>query len=113
MDVNKLIALINVALLEVNNLVIESRYYQGDEDIIVNTKKTLTLLKEEALHNPNNINMRILRAMHDIGIASFKYFENWPLEDAINNVTEILYKEISLYKNLRPLDVDFGKGNPI
>jgi len=113
MDANKLIALINIALIETNNFVIESKYFQGDEEIIVNTKKALNLLRQEVEHQPNNINKRVLRALHDIGVASFKYFENWPLEDAINNVTEMLYNEIPEYKDLRPLRMDFGKGNPI
>jgi hypothetical protein len=51
--------------------------------------------------------------MHDLGIASFRYFENTPLEMALNNVTAMLYDEIPHYKNLKPLGMDFGEGNPI
>lgn len=112
-DPDKLIALINVALSERDNLIAESKYYKGHENIIIEIKTALDLLKLEVLSNSDNINERVLRAMHDLGIASFKFFENWPLEQAINNITETLYCEIPNYKNLAPLGEDFGKGNPI
>ncbi len=51
--------------------------------------------------------------MHDTGMASFKEYEDSPLEDAINAVTEMLYYSIPLYKNLEPLRNEFGKGDPI
>ena len=113
MDIAKLITLIDMALAEVDNFVAKSKYYRGDEDIIRDTKKALLLLKEEVRHNPEGINERVLRAMHDLGVASFKYFENAPLEKALNNVTGMLYDDIAYYKNLEPLGMDFGKGEPI
>src|SRR5690606_36251697 len=99
---NNLIQLIDIAFAEVNNFVAKSKYYNGDEEIIKNVKKALCLLKEEVQHHYENINERVLRAMHDLGIASFKYFENTTLENAINNITEQLYNEIPIYKGLQP-----------
>ena len=112
-DTSKLIPLIDIALAEVDNFVAKSKYYQGGEEIIKNVKRALYLLKEEVQHHSANINERVLRAMHNLGMASFKYFENAPLEKALNNVTGMLYDEIPYYKNLEPLGMDFGKGDPI
>ena len=78
--------LIEKALLEADKFV--AKYHDGNEQPVLDTKKVLNLLKSEVLHNPTNINERILRAMHDIGMASYKDYENTPLEDAINDVTE-------------------------
>jgi hypothetical protein len=111
MDNNKLLRLIDVALKEADNYV--SKYFHGDEERMIDTKKTLFLLRSEVEKNPGNINKRVLRAMHDTGMASFKEYENSPLEDAINTVTELLYYSIPYYKDLQPLGSEFGKGDPI
>lgn len=113
MNINKLISAIDTALREIENLVKESNYYNEEEECIISTKKVLNLLKDGVQTDSIQINERILRAMHDIGMSSYRDFENTPLENAINNVTSILYKEIPYYKNLKPLRMDFGKGNPI
>ena len=70
-------------------------------------------MKYEVENHPENINERVLRAMHDTGMASYKEYEDTPLENAINAVTELLYHSIPCYKNLEPLRNDFGKGSPI
>jgi hypothetical protein len=113
MDVNKLISLIDIALAETDNVVAKSKYYSKDAEPITSTRKVLHLLKEGVQNNSKEINERVLRAMHDLGMSAFKEFENTPLEDAINNVTEVLYYGIPYYSDLEPLRMDFGKGDPI
>lgn len=113
MNINKLILLIDIALLEISNVIAKSKYLHDDKEPIVSTKRVLLLLKEQIQQNPENMNDRVLRAMHDLGMSTYKDFENTPLEDAITNVTRLLYNEIPYYKNLEPLRTDFGKGDPI
>jgi len=112
MDTIKLITEINLALQESDNFAV--KYYEGQSDRIADTKYVLNLLRQEIqLGKGENTNERILRAMHDIGMSAFKEYENSPLEEAIGKVTGILYREIPSYKNLKPLRMDFGKGDPI
>lgn len=73
----------------------------------------LNLLKIELSNDSVQINLRVLRAMHDIGIYSYKYFENTPLEDSIGDIVKVLYNEIPSYEKLEPLGVDLGNGSPI
>lgn len=113
MDSNKLKTLIDIALTEVDNVVTKLKYFRVDQEPIISTKKVLILLKEEILHYPEQINERVQRAMHDLGMSAYKDFENTPLQKALNNVTKLLYNEIPFYKNLEPLRMDFGKGKPI
>ena len=112
-NTQKTITLIDLALLEVDNIVAKSKYYHSDEEPIISTKKVLYLLREEVEHNAENINERVLRAMHDLGMAAYKEFENTTLENILNNLTEVLYNDIPNYKNLEPLRSDLGKGQPI
>lgn len=107
---NNLIALTDLGILEVNDY---SSKYNVDESHIKETIKVLTLLKNEILNNNDKINGRVLRAMHDVGMSSYKEFENTPLENIINDITSILYNEIPEYKFLEPLRNEFGKGDPI
>jgi hypothetical protein len=110
---DKLIANIDKALIETEQLVSKSNFYTRDKEPIKSTVYVLTLLKEEVEKGYEKINIRVLRAMHDLGMSSYKDFENTPLEDALNNVISILYNDIPGYKILQPLRMDFGKGNPI
>ncbi len=112
MDTNNLISLIEKALLEVDNVVVKSKYYTDDKEPIVSAKKVLNLLKDEIQCN-SIIHERVLRSVHDLGMSAFKDFENTPLEDAIVNLIEVLANEIPQYRKLEPLRMDFGKGNPI
>jgi len=113
MDTIKLLILINIALIEADNTVSRSSYLKVDEEPIFSTKKVLNLLKDAILITSKEIDIRILRAMHDLGMSAYKEFENTSLETAICNVTEFLYENIPIYKNLEPLRSDFGKGFPI
>lgn len=113
MNLNKLIVLIEKSLLEVDNVVDKSKYYTYDKEPIVSTKKVLALFKNELQNNPNNINERVLRAMHDVGMSAYKEFENTTLETALDNLIDILYEQIPQYRGLEPLRMDFGKGDPI
>ena len=113
MDIDKLVLLINNALTEADNVADKSKYYTSDTEPISSTKRVFSLLKSEVINNPEKINQRILRAMHDIGMSAYKEFENTTLEDAIDKVTEMLYYELPEYKILTPLREEFGKGDPI
>lgn len=113
MEIDKLMTVIDIALKESDNLVNISNYYKEDKEPIISTRRVLILLKDAVQIDDKHINERILRAMHDLGMSAYKEFENTPLEDAINNITSILYRQIPNYKNLEPLRMDFGKGNPI
>lgn len=101
MDTSKIIFLIEKAIIEAESL--------GEVDNLsaLETKKILQLLRTEIESNPLKIREDVLRAMHDVGMSSYKEFENTPLEDSINNVTEWLYLEIPIYKSLNPLGADF------
>jgi hypothetical protein len=103
METSEIIVLIKKAIVEAESL--------GEEDNFsaLKTKKILQLLRTEIESNPLKIRVDVLKAMHDVGMSSYKEFENTPLEDAINNITEWLYLEIPLYKQLNPLGADFVK----
>lgn len=113
MDINNLITQIDSALIEAQNVVNKSKFLTPNSPAISSLTKVLNLLKESVLENPDRINERILRAMHDIGMSSYKDFENTPLETAIDEVIRVLYYEIPNYKFLTPLRDDFGKGDPV
>lgn len=113
MDNNKLISLIDLALKEVDNIIANSKYYQHDKEPMLSVIKVLTLLKENLHKNPDSINKRILRGMHDLGVASYREFANTQLEKTLDNITSMLYYEMPGYSELEPLRGDFGKGNPI
>lgn len=95
----KLILLIDVALKEADSLAISNGF---KDDHIEYTMKGLTLLRD-AVERDADIHPMILRIMSALGVMSFKYFENTPLEDALINVTSVLYYTIPEYKDLKPL----------
>lgn len=82
----------------------------SDEDIS-DLYKVLDLLLTQA--STGNISERVLRAMHDIGMYSYKVFEYTPASDSIRKLTKYLYDTIPVYKELKPLRGEFGKGDPI
>ena len=84
-----------------------------EQPMIRETTHILHLLKEAVEKDSRHINERILRGGHDLGMASFKYFENTELEEALCAVTEVLYNEYPEYKNLEPLGLDYGQGDPV
>lgn len=101
----------------IENALAEAEVYSlshaSGQGAIADAKKVLLLLNEAIKNDPSNISVRVLRAMHDVGMSAFKDFENTQLENALDNVTTMLYNEIPFYKVLDPLRGDFGKGNPI
>jgi hypothetical protein len=111
MNKDNLITLIDNAYTETDIFV--EKYYDGDQKPMRSTKKTLLLLKEEVINNQEGINERVLRAIHDIGVIAFRQFENTPLEDRIEDMIDYLHNNIPEYKDLEPLGMDFGKGNPV
>lgn len=109
----ELLELIKNALNVLDSLSIQFKMYGKETESYKSTFKVLSLLRKEVEQNSENINERILRAMHDIGMSSYKEFENTEMETAINNITSVLYNEIPHYKTLKPLRMDFGKEYPI
>lgn len=110
---DKLVLMVDMALAEVDNVISQFTYYRSDEEPIKSVREVLFLLKKEVQTGPENINKRVLRAMHDLGIASYREFANTTLEKALDSVIEILYNEVPIYRELTPLGRDFGKGEPI
>ncbi len=107
---DKLIGLIELSLLQFDDLVAEgNKYFCKDKEPVLSTVKVLTLLKEEVQNNPGNIDERLLRAMRNVGLSSFRTFENTPLEHSIPQITGILRKEFPEYDDLEPLNRDFWK----
>jgi len=104
---NEANSLINLLLAELN---INADKY--NEDAINETEKVLLLLKKE-LQMKFYIDERVLRAMHDIGMAGYKDFENSVVEVLINKLIGVLGNNIPVYRSLEPLRGEFGKGNPI
>lgn len=51
--------------------------------------------------------------MLEIGATCVRSYENTPLDEAIEKVTSIIYDEISRYRNLEPLRMEFGKEDPL
>lgn len=110
----QLINRIDVVLEELDALVSDFKHYSNNDREILDARLVFRLLKKEVIKGGlNSINERLLRAVHDMGMSSFKDFENTSLEDSIPEVTGILRSEIRQYKNLKPLGIEFGKGNPI
>ena len=99
MNINKLIEYIDNALNEIKILVDVSSYYAGNKEPIKSINLILLLLKSEAEKNGYDINTRVLRATHDLGMSSYKDFENTALEAAINKLTALLYTELPDIKN--------------
>jgi hypothetical protein len=113
MNRNQIILLIDNALYELKSKVASSSVYKMDKKPISNYKEVLDLLRLEIQKNNKEINQRVLRATRDIGGSVVKEFEDTPLEEAIQSLTESLSKEIIGYRSLEPLRMDFGKGDPI
>ena len=112
MDIKLLISFIDDANKEAINFI--DKYCSGEMDSdIDDVIFTLNLLKQELEHNPDNINVRVLRAMHDIGIFVAKELEQYELGEMIRKVTRYLRKEHPTYDNLKQLGMDFRKGDPI
>ena len=107
------ILVIDDAINTLDSLSIKFNMYRKGIEPYDSTLRVLQLLKLELLNNSGEMNERVLRAMHDIGMSSYKDFENTEMEIRINNLTSILYKEIDGYKELKPLRGDFGKSDPI
>ena len=113
MNTQQIINLIDRSLFEIDKIVAKSINDQPDKEPISSTKKVLTLLKKDIQSQPDNINRRLLRAMHDLGMSAYKDFENTSVENALNELVQLLYNDVPIYKNLEPLRNDFGKGDPV
>lgn len=106
-----LLRLIEDAIVESDNYV--SKYYHRNEEPMQGIKKALEILRSEVENNPQKINERVLRAMYDISGLAVKMFEESDLEERILDVTRYLRNHISIYKDLEPLRMGFGKQEPI
>lgn len=75
-------------------------------------KLVLNSLKDEYKRNGYNINTRVLRGCHDVGVFSYRDYEGTELESAIDDILNELYVKIPHYKTLKILGEDFGRGQP-
>lgn len=94
----------------------EANYYKTNSQYTINKlKKTLRVLHclLSDLEKNNDINRRVLRGMCDVGMYSYKCFENSRLELAINKLNNMIWDEIEEFRGLVPLGNDFGKEYPI
>jgi hypothetical protein len=101
--------LISKTIFELDNF--NSQYYISERE--PNTRAALLALKNEIVNNPDNINKRVLRGMSDLGIYSYKTFEQTELAKAIVDLNDEICEQIPSFINMEPLGEDFGKGNPI
>lgn len=106
-DIEKCERLINAILTEFNH---NSGIYS--EDAIKRAERVLFLFKIE-IEKKSRVNERVLRALHDLGMAAYKDFENSIVEVLIYKLLEIVGNNIPMYRKLEPLRGDFGKGDPI
>ncbi len=113
MNTDKLILLIDKALLEIDYFVANSKVYTIDKKPFLDYKNVLDLLRLEIQKSPKQINERVLRATRDISTSIAKEFEETSFADSLYKVIDFLYEEIPQYKRLELLRMDFGKGNPI
>lgn len=88
---NGLILIIDEALTALDNISGTSTYFRADKAPIVSTRKVLLLLREDVINDPGKIHQRVLRVMHDVGMASYKDFEYTPVEKYLNSVIDIQY----------------------
>jgi len=83
------------------------------DDWTINTiKKVLVLLKGE-LSKGDDIDIRLLRAMKDIYVVSFRNFDGTEIHRSIENLDDKLRELYGYYEKLEPLAMDFGKGHPL
>jgi hypothetical protein len=107
--VENLILLIDKALNDLQVVVSETPTWTYDKDPVKRTFALLTRLKKDARGGLSKIDEKVLRATHNLGVSSFKDFENTPLEDSILEVTAFLRRNIPKYNGLKLLDWNFGK----
>jgi hypothetical protein len=110
MNTPNIIASIDDALSDLNTFELS---YPKSIAAVSDAKTVLNLLKKKITINAEDINVRILRAMQDIGMSAYKDFENSAVEVSILKVTGHLYRELPIYRTLEPLRGEFGKGFPI
>ena len=108
-----IILLIKDTQFELSNLVSTSSNYAFTKKPISDFKKVLDLLMFEIVNNPNKVNNRVLRAIHDVGTITVKEFEDTKFETSLFRLIEVISNEIPEYRNLEPLRMDFDLGEPI
>jgi len=91
----------------------EIKYNISSDNWTTNVIRKVMIAFKESEKIEENLNIRLLRAMKDVYVVSFRNFEGTELHNTIkkiNNQLSLLYKS---YNDLEPLGMDFGKGNPI
>lgn len=102
---------VNQALKEVEDFCSQNKDF-SDDWTIKDIKKVLTLFKEE-LTKEENVDIRLLRAVKDIYVVSFRNFNDTGIHRSIENLDDKLRTLFRHYEKLEALGMDFGKGNPI
>jgi hypothetical protein len=113
MNNQKHISIIETALIELEKFAVDSEYYSVNKKPISGFIEVLELLKLEFQNNPMNINERVLRATRDASGIIAKQFEETSFEKSFYDVIDFLYDVIPDYNKLKPLGMDYKKGNPI
>lgn len=72
----------------------------------------LNLYKNKITEN-KEIETRLLRAMKDVFVVSYRNFEGTNLHTKINSIDDELRDIFKNYIVLEPLGLEFGKGDPI
>jgi hypothetical protein len=112
-EINKTMSLIKDVLEELENVDKASKVYKLDRGPLSDIKKVIDLLSLEIQTNPNLINSRVIRALHDVGVIAVKEFEDTYLENVVIILLNNLSKEIPNYNDYTLLGMDFGKEYPI
>jgi hypothetical protein len=106
-----LIENIEIALEELKNFKRSNNIASDDWSTNV-TEKVLCLIKEN-LEKGESLDQRLLRAMKDIYVVSFRNFDGTKLYEAIDCIDSQLSTLFKNYQSLEPLGIDFGKSDPI
>jgi len=102
----------------INEALIELKDFQIKNNLSENEWSTKTVFKvlilfKDKLDKNETLNIRLLRAMKDLYVVSFRNFEGTDLYRRINSIDNQLTTLFPNYKKLEPLGLDFGKENPI
>lgn len=106
-----LIENIEIGLKELNNYK-RSNNIASDEWSTKVTEQVLRSIRE-SIEKGGKVNHRLLRAMKDIYVVSFRNFDGTKLHEAIDCIDSQLSTLFKNYQSLEPLGMDFGKGDPV
>lgn len=104
----ELINYINSSLQDIDKLVESKTFYKYELNPVKETLCILNALKNRMESNIE-IETHLLRACHNLGLSSFKAYENTALEDSLVDITGFLRRNIKSYSSLLPLGVEYSE----